>query len=104
MNRTLGQVEIISERVEVLSRGLKGGENSIADLLTSVGHLANGLERNMKIINVSSTIIASVGTAIAAYVKTRIPAEGLGEPLAPDVRDVPDNGAAPPAKPATHTQ
>ena len=95
LNRTLAQVEVISDRVEVLSRGLKGGEASVADLLTSVGHLANGLERNMKVINISSAVIASVGTAIAAYVKTRFPAGGPEEPFAPGADGVPENGASP---------
>jgi hypothetical protein len=94
LKRTLNQFEIISDRVEMLSRGFKGGETNIADFLTSVGNLANGLERNMKIINIFSTIIASVGTAIAAFLKTRFPKEETGNPLAPDGVEVPENGQA----------
>ena len=45
LNRTLGQAEVISERIEVFSRGLKGGEADVADLLSSVGQLARGLDR-----------------------------------------------------------
>jgi hypothetical protein len=101
LNRTLTQVEVISDRVEVLSRGLKGGEASIADLLTSVGHLANGFERNMKVINISSAVIASVGTAVAAYVKTRFSAQESGEPPAPDVGEVPDDRSPPPPSTAS---
>ena len=96
MTRTLTQVETISGRVETLSRGLKGGENDLADLLKSVGDLARGVERNMKIINVISTIMASVGPAVAAFVKTRFPAENTGTPPTPDAVAVPDNGTPPP--------
>ena len=92
LKRTLTQFEIISDRVEVLSRGFKGGEANIADLLNSVGHLARGLERNMKIINMVSAIIASVGTAIAAFVTTKS--------AKPDVTQVPQN-EPPPSPPAT---
>jgi len=95
LTRTLTQVETISDRVEMLSRGFKGGETNIADLLTSVGDLARGLERNMKIINIFSTILASVGPAIAAFVKTRFPAEETGKPPTPDVIAVPENGPPP---------
>jgi len=95
LTRTLTQVETVSDRVEVLSRGFKGGETNIADLLTSVGDLARGLERNMKIINIFSAIMASVGPAIAAYVKTRFPAEETGKSLTPDVTAVPGNGSPP---------
>jgi len=67
---TLSRIEIISERVETLSRGLEGGEKNIADLLAATGELARGLERNMKIINISAALIASVGPAVAAFVRT----------------------------------
>lgn len=90
LKRTLAQVEIVSDRVEVLTRGLKGGEASIADLLTSVGHLARSLEHNMKTINVVSAIIASIGTAIAAWVGTRPTVAETGPTEAPDVTDVPE--------------
>ncbi len=90
--RTLTHVEAISDRVEVLSRGLKGGETDLADLMKSVGDLARGLERNMKTINVVSTVLASVGPAIAAYLKTRIPAEETGKPAKPDVAAAPEHG------------
>ena len=95
LRRTLTQAETISDRVEVLSRGFKGKETDIADLLTSVGHLARGLERNMSIINMISTILASVGTAIAAYVKTPSPSEEMEKPPTPDVTEVPENGHPP---------
>jgi len=95
LTRILTQFETISDRVEMLSRGFKGGETNIADLLTSVGHLAHGLERNMKIINIFSTIMVSVGTAIAAFVKTRFPGEETGKPPTPDVNEVPENGPPP---------
>jgi hypothetical protein len=95
LKRTLTQVEIISDRVEILSRGFKGGETDIADLLTSVGHVARGLEQNMKFINIFSTIMASVGTAISAWVKTRLPVDETGMPLTPAVTKVPENGSSP---------
>jgi len=83
----------------VLSRGFKDGETPIAALLDSVGHVANGLERNMKAINVVSTVMASVGTAIAAYVTTRRAAEA-GVPPAAEPRPMqvvpPPVVAAPP--------
>lgn len=84
LKRTLAQVEIISDRVEVLSRGLQGGETNVADLMASVGTLARGLDRNMKAISVFSTLAASVGTAIAAYLGTRIPAGEAEQTPAPD--------------------
>ncbi|MDD5308528.1 MAG: hypothetical protein PHU25_14495 [Deltaproteobacteria bacterium] len=87
LKRTLTKVELISDRVEVLSRGFEGKEADLADALTSVGNLARGLDRNMKLINIFSTIIASVGTVIAAFVKTRFPAEETREP--------PPSGASP---------
>jgi len=91
LTRTLTQVEIVSDRFEVLSRGFKGGETDIADLLTSVGRVARALEQNMKFINIFSTIMASVGTAVSAFVKTRSPAEETGKPFTPDVIKVPEN-------------
>ena len=95
LTRTLTHVETISDRVEMLSRGFKGGETNIADLLTSVGNLARGLEQNMKIINIFSAIMASVGPAIAAYVKTRFPAEETGKPPTSEVMAVPESGPPP---------
>jgi uncharacterized protein YoxC len=75
---TLSQIQIISDRVETLSRGFEGGEQSIAELLAVVGDLAHGLERNMKIINFSSAIIAAVGPAVAAFIRT------MSQPKEPD--------------------
>ncbi|MDD5224851.1 MAG: hypothetical protein PHE84_12775 [bacterium] len=95
LTRILARFETISDRVEVLSRGFQGGETSIADLLASIGNLARGLERNMKIINIFSTIMASVGTAIAAFIKTRSPGEETGKAPGPEVNAVPENGPPP---------
>ena len=67
---TLAKVQAISERVEKLSRGLEGGDKNIADLLTVVGELSRGLERNMKMINVASTVLAAAVPAVAAFVQT----------------------------------
>jgi hypothetical protein len=93
MKRTMVHVEIISERVEVLSRGFKGGEMDIADLLKTVGHVAQGLERNMKTVNMLSAIVTTVGSAVGAFVKARFPAEETGNPSIPEVVGVPGNGA-----------
>jgi hypothetical protein len=90
--RTMTHVETISDRIETLSLGLKGGETNVADVLTSVGAVARGLERNMKIINIVSAILTSVEPAIAAFIKTRFPTEETGKPRAPAVAAVPDNG------------
>ena len=67
---TLVKFQAISSRVETLSRGLEGGERNVADLLTVVGELSRSLERNMKMINVASTILAAAAPAVAAFVQT----------------------------------
>jgi hypothetical protein len=95
LRRTLTQSEVIADRVEMLSRGFKGGETNIADLLASAGRLARGLERNMTHVNLFSTIMASLGAAVAAFVETRFPAKETGKPSAPDVIEAPENGPAP---------
>ncbi len=93
MKRTMVHVEVISERVEVLSSGFKGGETDIADLLKTVGHIAQGLEKNMKTVNMLSAIVTTVGSAIGAFVKARFPAEGADNPSTPKAVGVPGNGA-----------
>ena len=93
MKRTMVHVEVISERVEVLSSGFKGGETDIADLLKTVGHVAQGLERNMKTVNMLSAIMTTVGAGIGAFVKARFPTEEIGDPAVPEVVGVPGNGA-----------
>lgn len=95
LKRTLDQVEVISDRVEVLSRGLKGGEQTIAEVLAAVSHLASGLERNLKTINLVSTIVASVGTAVATFVSARYPSEAAARPDAPAGVEIPGNGTPP---------
>jgi len=95
LKRTLTQVEVISDRVEILSRGFEGGEATIAELLATVGQLASGLDRNMKTINLISTLVASVGTAVAAYVGTRYPDVATATPVTPDAVVVPANGSPP---------
>lgn len=82
---TLTQVESIAERVDVLSRGFEGGETKIADLLTSVGHLAKSLEQNMKAVNVIAAVAASVGAGIGAFVKTS------QKPADPEARTQPES-------------
>jgi hypothetical protein len=102
LTRTLTKVETISDRVEVLSGGLKGGETNIADLLAAVGNLARGLEQNMKIINIISTIMSSVGPAIASYIKARYPVEESGTHSKPHSTIIPGNGK--PLTPVPDTQ
>lgn len=103
LGHTLTQVDLISVRVEKFSRGLEGGETSVAEMLTAVGALSRSLDRNMKIINVLSTILASVGTAAAAYVQTRASAAPDAPPPAPEEEHGParDASTAEPAR-ATH--
>lgn len=84
LRRTLTKVETISGRVEVLSRGFVGGEKNIADLLDSVGALSRSLERNMKIINVLSTIMTSAGSAAAAYMQTKLTQQDTPDPFTSD--------------------
>lgn len=67
---TLDRVQLISERMEVVSRGLEGGEKNIADLLAVMGKLAHGIDRNMKVINLFSAGLAVAGPAVSAFVKT----------------------------------
>lgn len=93
MKRTMVHVEVISERVEVLSSGFKGGETDIADLLKTVGHIAQGLEKNMKTVNMLSAIVTAVGSAVGAFVKARFPTEGTDDPSTPKAVGVPGNGA-----------
>jgi hypothetical protein len=95
MKRTMTRVEMISDRVEILSRGFEGGEKDIAALLTSAGRIARGLEQNMKFVNIFSTIMASVATAVSALVKTRVPGEETGKPITPATIKVPENGTSP---------
>lgn len=94
LTRTLAQIETISDRVELLSRGLKGGETNVADLLAAVSTLAHGLDRNMKIINILTAILSSVGPAIASYLKTRFPAEEIESGFRPESTTVPGNGSS----------
>jgi ABC-type transporter Mla subunit MlaD len=67
---TLVKVQAISDRVETLSRGLEGGEKSVAELLSVAGDMARSLDRNMKMINVASTVLAAAVPAVAAFVQT----------------------------------
>jgi len=87
---TLSHIEVISERVETLSRGLEGGQKNIAALLAAMGDSAHALESNMKIINIASALITSLGPAAAAFIKTmRQPnrAEASPEPATPPQED-----------------
>jgi hypothetical protein len=103
LKRTLSKIELISFRAEVLSRGFEGKETAISDLLESFGHLAHGIERNMKIVNLFSTIVTSLGMVIAAFFKARVPVKETEKPLTPD--DVEESPNKPPqAKPPVHDQ
>jgi hypothetical protein len=77
----LSQAEIITDRFEVLTRGIKEGETDIADLIKSAGNLSRGINRNMKIINIFSTFLLSAGAAVTAFVKNKIPPEEATEPV-----------------------
>lgn len=78
---TLDQLQIISGRVETLSRGFEGGEQNIADLLAVVGELAQGVHRSMKIFNISSAVAASVGPAVSAFVSSMRQSKQHGDPV-----------------------
>ena len=99
LTRTLTKAEVIADRVEVLSRGFKGGETNIADALASIGHLARGLERNMKLVNMFSTMLAAVGSAVAAFIATRATAGDSGSPPMTD-GSTGSSEDGPPASPA----
>jgi len=77
----LSSAEIITDRFEVLTRGIKEGETDVADLIKSAGNLSRGINRNMKIINIFSTFLLSVGTAVTAIVKNKMPPEKTTEPV-----------------------
>lgn len=66
---TLVNVQAISERVETLSRGLEGGEKRVADLLAALGERAQGMDRNMQLIQVATTVLAAAAPAIGAFVQ-----------------------------------
>lgn len=64
---TLMQLQVISARAEVLSRGFEGGEKKFADLLATVGQLNQVFDRNIKIVSITSGILAAVGPALTAF-------------------------------------
>jgi hypothetical protein len=81
---TLAKVEVIATRVETLSRGLEGGEKNIADLLSVIGELAHGVERNLRMINAASAVLAAAAPAVAAFVQAmRAPADVEGHANGP---------------------
>jgi hypothetical protein len=67
---TLRNMQIISDRMEVLTRGLEGGDKRVAELLEAMGSLSQGIERNTKLLNLSGAIAAAVGPAVSAFVQT----------------------------------
>lgn len=71
LQRSLAQVEVVAARVEVVSRGLAGGEQSLSAMVAAVGQVAHGLEQNMRLVNGVSAVMAAVGPAISAYFKAR---------------------------------
>ena len=97
MARTLTQIETIANRGEQLSRVFKDGEADIADLLTAVGKLARGIERNLRVVNVVSGIAAAIGPAIAAFVGARAAPEVPAEPHGSTDRTSCDPAPAPSA-------
>lgn len=77
--KLLTQMEVISDRAEVLSRGFIDGEKDIASLLKSAGNLSRGIEQNMKIVTALSTFLTSVGAVFAAFVKSKVASEKIPE-------------------------
>ncbi len=77
--RVLTKVESVSDRVEVLTRGLDDGEANVADLVAAVGRIVRSLERNLKLVDIVSTILAAIGSAVAAYLNTRSAAAQSGQ-------------------------
>jgi uncharacterized protein YoxC len=67
---TVDEVQLITQRVEKMSRGLNGGEKKLADLLTTVGEVTEGVHRSMRLLHIASAVAASVGPAVAAFIKT----------------------------------
>ena len=89
---TLAQIQTISTRVEIVSRGLEGGETRIAEFLAAIGALTGGLERNMKLLNFSTAMVAAAGPVLASLVNSfRQPDPSALEPDA----DREDGGSAP---------
>lgn len=66
---TLVNLRAISERVEALSRGLEGGEKRVAELMSALGERAQGMERNMQLVQVATTVIAAAVPAIGAFIE-----------------------------------
>ena len=67
---TLDSIQRISERVETLSQGLEGGERNIAQLLQVLGEVSATLQRNIKVVNIASAVMAAAGPAVAAFVSS----------------------------------
>ena len=67
---TLLKVQAISARIETVSRGLDGGEKTIAECLSVAGDLSRSMERNMKLINVASAVLAAAAPAVAAFIQS----------------------------------
>ena len=94
LSRTLVHVELVSARVEVLSRGLEGGDARVAEILASVAHLAQGVERNLGTMNMQSTVVTSIGAVVAAGIRARF---GGDDPPAPPAGSGDGCGIGPPA-------
>ncbi len=68
---TIEQVQIIAQRVEVMSRGLEGQERNVADVVEVSGELARRVERYMSLVSVASTVMAAVVPAVTAFIRAR---------------------------------
>jgi hypothetical protein len=103
LRQTLTQVDAIAGRVEVLSRGLKGGETDVAAMVASLGHLAHGIERNLSLINIFSTIAASIVPMIVSLIRPTAEPEADASPIRVDTSGIPSDltqphpGRTPPA-------
>jgi len=98
---TLDQINTISNRLELLSRGLEGGDRSIASLLDALGAFSQGLERNMKLYTFSSSLLAAVGPAVGSFIQTMF----HKDEAAPEAEARPEAGRPPvPQNPEVHPE
>lgn len=70
VDRTLDEAHAAAERINHLIAGLDGGERQLATLLTSVGQLAQTLDRVRSTVNIASAVGAAVAPAVVAMVRS----------------------------------
>lgn len=97
---TLQDARVSARRIEHLTRGVEGREQSVAEVLDSAGDLARALDRLKDTTRVATAVGASVAAAVKSFRDTRAAAaeeaaaeeaaaESEEEPSAPP----PSNGA-----------